>query len=264
MNTADRGAAFVSVEGSIATVVLNRPEKKNALNTALIAALKEAFESAATNPSVKVVALRGAGADFCSGMDLGSLSRLADASLAENLEDVDSLADLFMLMRRLPQPLVALVKGRALAGGCGLATACDLVLAEESATFGYTETRIGFVPAMVAALLRRSVSEKKAFELIALGDLMTAREAERIGLINRVYADEDFEASAALYLNQLAERSASAVQLSKRSLYQQDGLGFESAVRAGADMNVLARTTEDLRVGVERFLAERRARSSGR
>ena len=252
-----------SVDGSIATVVLNRPEKRNALNRRLIAALKTALAAVDSDEAVRVIALRGAGKDFCSGMDLEDLRGVADMSLAENVADVDALAELFLLFRRLRKPVVALVHGRALAGGCGLASACDLVLATESATFGYPEVKIGFVPAMVAGILRRNVAEKRAFEAIVLGESFSAAEAERIGLVNRVFPDAEFEERAARYLADLAARSASAVELCKRTIYQQDGLGFEAALRTGADVNVLARMTDDLKAGVERFLAGKPARPEG-
>jgi methylglutaconyl-CoA hydratase len=245
---------LLEIAGGVALVTLNRPEKRNALGPELIEALKDALRRADADDGVRVIGLTGAGRDFCSGADLAALRRIADASVMENLADVDALADLFLLLRRLRRPVVALVRGRALAGGCGLATACDLVLASESASFGYPEVNIGFVPAMVMAILRRSVSEKRAFELVVGGSTLRAPEAERIGLINRAVPDEEFEAAGARYLAELAGRSASAVQLCKRLLYQQDGMPFETAVRAGADLNVVARMTEDTRAGVAGFL----------
>lgn len=245
---------LVRREGGVARLVLNRPEKRNALNDALVAALKAALREADADPEVRVVALEGAGKDFCSGADLSALRKIAGASVMENLEDVDALAELFLLPRRLGKPVVALVRGRALAGGCGLATACDLVLASEGAQLGYPEVKIGFVPAMVMAILRRNVSEKRAFELIVGGKPVSAAEAERMGVVNRVFAEEEFEAAAGAYLRELAERSASAVRLSKRLLYHSDGMGFEAAIRAGADLNVVARMTEDMQAGVARFL----------
>ena len=144
--------------------------------------------------------------------------------------------------------------GRALAGGCGLATACDVVLAADTAEFGYPEVRIGFVPAMVMAILRRNVSEKRAFELIVAGQPIAAAEAERIGLINHAWPDTDFDRQRDLFVADLAARSPSAVQLSKRLLYHADGMGFEAALRSGADVNVVARMTEDMKAGVARFL----------
>ncbi|HEX2205445.1 MAG TPA: enoyl-CoA hydratase-related protein [Longimicrobium sp.] len=255
MSDAAGGAPLlVRREGGVARLVLNRPEKRNALSAPLVAALKEALREADADPEVRVVAIEGAGKDFCSGADLSALRKTAGASAMENLEDVDDLAELFLLPRRMRKPVVALVRGRALAGGCGLATACDLVYAAESAQFGYPEVRIGFVPAMVMAILRRNVSEKRALELIVRGNPISAAEAERIGLVNGVFADDAFAAEAEAVLADLAGRSASAVQLSKRLLYNTDAMGFEAALRAGADVNVIARATEDMRAGVARFL----------
>lgn len=241
--------------GAVLRLVLNRPAKRNALDAALIDALKGALADADRDPRVRVIALEGTGADFCSGADLSSLRRIAEGSVMENVEDVDALAELFLLPRRLRKPTVALVRGRALAGGCGLATSCDLVLAAQGASFGYPEVSIGFVPAMVMAILRRNVSEKRAFELIAVGAPITAAEAERIGLVNQVFPEDGFETGTDAYLAALAERSASAVQLSKRLLYHTDAMGFEAAIRAGADLNVVARMTPDTQAGVARFLA---------
>ena len=252
--TDDTAPLLVSREGGVARLVLNRPEKRNALNAELVAALKAALREADADAEVRVVAIEGAGTDFCSGADLSALRRIAESGAMENLEDVDELAELFLLPRKMRKPVVALVRGRALAGGCGLATACDLVLAAESAQFGYPEVRIGFVPAMVMAILRRNVGEKRAFELIVRGQPIDASEAERIGLINHVFFDDAFDAEAAAVLEDLAARSASAVQLSKRLLYNSDAMGFEAAVRAGADVNVVARMTDDMKAGVARFL----------
>lgn len=246
---------LVSADGGVAHLTLNRPDRRNALNGELIAALASALRAADADAEVRVVALRGAGPDFCSGADLESLRTVAQGSVLENLDDVDRLADLFLQLRRMRKPVVALVRGRALAGGCGLATACDLVLAEAGARLGYPEVRIGFVPAMVMAILRRSVGEKRAFELIATGRVLDAGEAERLGLVNRVIPADEFDEAAAELLRELAERSASAVQLCKRLLYHQDGMSFEQALRAGANLNVLARMTDDTRAGVARFLA---------
>ncbi|HEU4596709.1 MAG TPA: enoyl-CoA hydratase-related protein, partial [Pyrinomonadaceae bacterium] len=165
----EQSPVLYNVEGAVALVTLNRPEKRNALNDALVGGLKEALRAADANESVRAVLINGAGADFCSGADLAALRKISESSIIENLEDAQSLMELFALIRRVRVPVVAAVRGRALAGGCGLATACDLVLASESARFGYPEVKIGFVPAMVMAILRRNVSEKRAFELITRG-----------------------------------------------------------------------------------------------
>lgn len=252
---AQEPAVLERVADGVAWLSLNRPEKRNALNDSLVSALKQALSRADADPEVRAIAVRGEGKDFCSGADLSALQKIADASVMENLADVDSLAELFVLLRRLQKPVVAVVRGKALAGGCGLATACDLVVASESASFGYPEVHIGFVPAMVMAILRRNVSEKRAFELIVSGATLSAGDAERIGLVNQVFPDDGFQQAATTYVTDLAARSTSAVQLCKRLLYHQDSMGFEAAVRAGADLNVVARMTEDVQAGIARFLS---------
>src|SRR6185369_2759931 len=148
----------------------------------------------ARDQQVRVVLLSGAGADFCSGADLSGLQRAREAGVLDNMADARNMAELFIDMRRHPRPIVAAVRGRALAGGCGLATAADIILASESARFGYPEVNIGFIPAMVMAILRRSVSEKRAFELITRGEIISARSAFEIGMINRVFPDDQFDA----------------------------------------------------------------------
>jgi methylglutaconyl-CoA hydratase len=242
-----------SVEGAIARITLNRPEKRNALNDELIAVLKDSLALAAEDQQVRVVLLTGAGQDFCSGADLAALDRSTDAGVLDHLATAQELADVFLAIRHHPKPVVAAVRGRAFAGGCGLATACDLILAGESAQFGYPEVKIGFIPAMVMAILRRSVSEKRAFELLATGEPIGAAEALSIGLINRTYPDEIFDASVERYVESLAAKSASAVGLTKRLLYHIDGMTFDAAIEAGTHANALARMTEDAMRGIEKF-----------
>ncbi|MEW6733093.1 MAG: enoyl-CoA hydratase-related protein [Acidobacteriota bacterium] len=241
-------------DGAIAHITLNRPEKRNALDDLIVSELKIALRAAAETAHVKVVLLEGAGSDFCSGADLSVLEKIAQSSILENLQDTAALMELFLQVRNLPKPVVAAVRGRALAGGCGLATACDIILAAESAQFGYPEVKIGFIPAMVMAILRRSVSEKRAFELITRGEPITAMEAERIGLINQVYADTEFQTKVSHYLSTLVQRSASAVLLAKRLLYQMDNMSFEAALKSGMDANTICRMTEDCQQGIAKFL----------
>ena len=242
-----------NVEGAIARITLNRPEKRNALNDELIAALKDTLALAAEDEQVRVVLISGAGQDFCSGADLAALDRAASEGVLDHLATARELADLFLAIRRHPKPVVAVVRGRAFAGGCGLATACDLILAAESAQFGYPEVKIGFIPAMVMAILRRSVSEKRAFELLTTGEPIGATEAHAIGMVNRTFPDAIFDPSVASYVEALAARSASAVSLTKNLLYHIDGMTFDAAIEAGARANALARMTEDARRGIERF-----------
>jgi methylglutaconyl-CoA hydratase len=241
-------------EDNILTVTLNRPEKRNALNDGLINSLKDALSEADRDETLRAIVIKGAGKDFCSGADLSALQKIAESDVMENLADAENLLELFALMRKIKIPVIAAVHGRALAGGCGLATACDIVLATESARFGYPEVKIGFVAAMVMAILRRNLPEKRSFELITQGFDFSADEAEKFGLINRVYADETFDDDVKNYVAAYEKVSRSAVALSKKLLYQMDGMTFETALETGAEVNTIARMTEDCRKGIARFL----------
>jgi len=253
----EQNTVLYETRDAVARITLNRPEKRNALNDVLVDELKQALRRADADEQVRVIVLGGAGSDFCAGADLASLQKISAASVKENLEDARSLMELFVLPRQLRAPMVAAVRGRALAGGCGLALACDLVLAEGSARFGFPEVKIAFVPAMVMAMLRRNVSEKSAFELIALGEEISAAEAASFGLINRMYETSEFEAGIQTVVDRLLRLSSTALGLSKSLLYSTDGLSFGEALAAGADINATSRMTAECRAGVDRFLKKR-------
>jgi methylglutaconyl-CoA hydratase len=247
---------ITSEGGPVRFLTLNRPEKRNALNEELIASLKAALRSVGAEASVRVVVIRGAGSDFCSGADLASIRKLADSTYDDNLQDAHHLMELYSMIRRLPVPVIAAVHGRALAGGAGLATACDLVLAAKSSRFGYPEVRIGFVPAMVMAILRRNLGEKMAFELSTLGFEFTADRAHEIGLVNRVLDDEIFETEVQQYADSYAALSRSAIAATKKLLYRMDDLNFDEAILAGAEVNAEVRMSKDCREGIARFLSK--------
>lgn len=242
------------VDGGLARITLNRPEKRNALNDAVIAGLKAALNSANHSEAVRVIVLAGAGKDFCAGADLAALQKIAGASMAENADDARLLLELFNLIRSVRVPVIAAVQGRALAGGCGLASACDLVVASETARFGYPEVKLGFVPAMVTAIIRRNVSEKRAFELLTRGEEVSSGEAKAMGFVNQVFADADFDRLVDEYARVFEKLSGSAVALTKALLYQIDGMAFTEALQTGADVNVIARMTEDCQQGIAKFL----------
>ncbi len=244
------------MNAGIARITLDRPEKRNALDAEVISNLKAALQEAAAAP-VRVVALTGAGSDFCSGADLDALRTTFENGPLENISEARAMAELFQALRGHRCPVVAVVKGRALAGGCGLASACDIVLAQESSRFGYPEVNIGFIPAMVMAILRRSVSEKRAFEWIVSGGIFSAQAAYAAGLVTQVFPDAEFDSSVNSYLENLAAKSASAVSLSKHLLYHMDGMSLEAALEAGVQANAIARMTEDCQAGVEAFLRKR-------
>src|SRR5690349_16503229 len=223
------------LRAGVARITLNRPDKRNALDGELVAELKAAVSASAADDACRVVLLAGAGTDFCSGADLANLEKTTQNSVLDNMSDARHTADLFLMMRNHPRPIVAAVYGRALAGGCGIATACDIILAAESAQFGYPEVNIGFVPAMVMAILRRSMPEKAAFELMASGQVISATRAYELGLVHRVYANENFHSEVEAYAAALAAKPASALMLIKRLLYNMDSMSFEAALEAGVE-----------------------------
>lgn len=243
-----------TLDNGVALLSLNRPDKRNALNRDLVQALKDGLDRAAADPEARVVGITGLGKDFCSGADLAELQTLSSLSEEENLADARSLGELFTKIRRHPRPVVAIVKGRALAGGCGLATACDIVLARDDAEFGYPEVHLGFVPALVMTILRRKVSETRAFELVARGHRISAAEALEIGMVTRTFPAFTFSQNAKEYLDELVAKPMSALRLSKQLLYELDDLGFEEGIERGAQVNVEARMSEECRSGVQRFL----------
>lgn len=238
----------------IVRVTLNRPEKRNALDRDTILRIRAELREASKNSDARCIVISGEGKDFCSGADLSELQRIRDAGALDNFYDARVLGEMFQEMRRHRLPIIAAVRGRALAGGCGLATACDLILASHTAQFGYPEVNIGFVPAMVMAILRRSVSEKRAFELLTTGKIIGAGEAYHLGMVNQVYPDAELDQAVEKLATEMDARSASGVQLTKYLLYHMDGMPFDAAIEAGAQMNGIARMTEDCRKGIDRFL----------
>ena len=242
----------------IATITLERADKRNALDPETIAEIEEALIAAEADSRARAVLLNSSGKDFCAGADITHIEALVDADRDELVADARQLGRLFLDMRRLPKPIVAAVQGNALAGGAGLATACDIVLAADDAHFGYPEIHIGFVPAMVMTMLVRIVGEKRAFELATSGRRIAADEALALGIVHTVYSRHTFGDDSRAYAVELANRSASSIALSKRLLYELDGLTFEEGIELGAQVNADARQTDDCRAGVRAFLERSR------
>jgi methylglutaconyl-CoA hydratase len=242
----------VTADGSIGRITLARPHKKNALDRITAEELGQALFALSESP-VRVVAIDGEGPDFCTGADLSALEEMLDAPRQQHIEDAKALGHVFHTIRRMEKPVVALVKGRAYAGGAGLASACDIVLANDEARFAYPEVTIGFVPAMVMTMLRRSVGEKHAFDLLTTGRILSAEEARSIGLVSRVFAAKDFDRLSEAVLNQLAEAPPSAMAATKTLFYKLDMLGFLDSISAGIIANADARSTPAFREGIQRF-----------
>lgn len=246
------------VGDGIVTFWLDRPEKRNALNAALVESLSAAFEAAQKREDFRVILLRGRGDDFCAGADLSELEKVTREGPEASLADAKRLGGLLLQMRRHPKPIVAAVQGRAFAGGCGLATACDLILASEAAEFGYPEVHLGFVPAMVMAILRKKLPEGKALEMVALGERYSASQALEMGLANRVFPADTFHEEVMAFAEALAVRPSEALRLTKSLLYEQADLSVEAGIDRGAEVNVQARQTKACQAGVAAFLSRRK------
>lgn len=241
-----------------ATITLNRPEKRNALDDVMVSELTTAFLQAARDTEVKVILLQANGAAFCAGADLAYLQRIAQFDLEENRADSTKLANLFRTIYELRKPVIACVNGPALAGGCGLATVCDFVIAsEENASFGYTEVRIGFIPAVVMIFLVKRVGEGIARELILRGNIIKAKHAEEIGLINQAVPAALMQGAADSLANELIQQnSGHAMGLCKEMLSKLNGLNLMDALDFAANMNAAARMTPDCKAGIASFLTK--------
>lgn len=243
-----------ALDAGVLTLTLDRPGQGNGLNPELIEALYEALDRAELDAGVRVVVLRGAGKDFCVGADPEALVASADRTLAENERSALRLALLFRRCRELPKPIVAVVHGRALGDGAGIAVGCDLVIAAESAIIGYPEVRESLVPATSLALLCRMVGEKLAVDLVLSGRLLTASDAFAAGLISRVVPDAVLEREVAAAAAGLVGTSASALALNKQLAYQLAELPLTKALELGARAGTLARSTPGFHAAAVRFL----------
>lgn len=243
------------VEGQVVTITLNRPDKRNALNGDLVAALRIALEEAAIDDAVRCVVLTGAGNAFSAGADLVELNAMREATPMNNEADARRLAELFRTIYFHPKPVIARINGHAIAGGCGLAAVCDISIAAEGARLGFTEVRIGFVPAIVGVFVVRKLGEAATRDLLLRGRLVTAVEAVQMGLINQVVAAEDLDHQVSEITREIAdETSASAVALTKRMLGHVPGMGIEEALAHAVQVNAFARGTADCQAGIEAFL----------
>lgn len=253
---------IVTQEQQQATITLNRPEKRNALSFELIDELLTALDEVESSPT-RVLILTGAGNAFCAGMDLDNLRELGLRSPEQNLADSTTVARLFRRVYEFPKPTIAAVNGPAIAGGCGLATLCDITVAAMEATLGYSEVRIGFVPAIVSAFLVRQVGEKHARELLLTGRAISATEAHRMGLVNIVCKTGQVMEKARELANQLLQNSPASLQATKRLLCGFSLAELQADTAAGIEANANIRSTEDFREGITSFLEKRKPEWKG-
>lgn len=246
-----------NVKDRVAFVTLNRAEKRNALSPELISELKVTLDRAVSDTSAKVIVLKANGEAFCAGADLAYLQQLQKFSYEENLADSQHLMELFLKIYTLPKVVVAQVQGHALAGGCGLASVCDFVFAVPEAKFGYTEVKIGFVPALVAVFLIRKLGEQRARQLLLTGELIKAEEAFARGLVTRVVPAEVLNDHVVTFCTNLIENnSEQSMQATKSLIAKVQDMSIEDALNYAASVNANARATEDCKRGIAAFLSK--------
>jgi len=244
-----------TTDSQVQTIRLNRPDKRNALNADLVTALKAALEEAEADEDLRTIVLTGAGSAFSAGADLSSLRAMQEAGPMENQQDSRHLAELFQQIYQHPMPVIAKVNGHAIGGGCGLAAVCDFSYAAEGATLGFTEVRIGFVPAIVMVFLRRTLGETQARDLLLRGRLVDATTAAELGLVTRAVPEGALDEAVEDLARELAcETSGSAVALTKQMLARVPGMGLDEALDYAVQMNAFARGTDDCQAGIEAFL----------
>ena len=253
----------LAYEGGTATITLNRPDKRNAISFELIDDLLRALEEVEKSGAI-VLIVTGSGKAFCSGMDLENLKALLGRTPEENLQDSKTMVRLFRALYDFPKVTIAAVNGAAIAGGAGLALLCDFTLAVPEAKFGYTEVRIGFVPAIVSTFLLRQVGEKQARDLLLTGRLFGAEEAARMGLVNEVVAPENLMKRARELAALLMENSPASLRATKKLLIDHSRAEIEAQIDAAVSENAAIRTTADFREGIASFLEKRKPVWSGK
>jgi methylglutaconyl-CoA hydratase len=246
----------LSYESALALITLNRPDKRNAISYELIDDLLRACGEIQQS-AAQILVLTGAGKAFCSGMDLDNLRSITGRTPEENHADSATMARLFRTLYEFPKVTIAAVNGPAIAGGCGLATLCDFTLASSEAKFGYTEVRIGFVPAIVSTFLLRQVGEKQARDLLLTGRVIGAEEALRMGLANEVVAPEKLMERTQELANDLLKNSPASLMSTKRLLKRYSSQELDQQIEAAVEENARIRTTADFREGVTSFLEKR-------
>ncbi|MGH9745604.1 MAG: enoyl-CoA hydratase/isomerase family protein [Candidatus Acidiferrales bacterium] len=247
----------------IATITLTRPEKRNAISAHMIEDLLRALGEA-ENGTSRVVIITGSGKAFCAGMDLDDLSAIAAQPLEKNIEDSRKMARMFLGIHAFPKPVISAVNGAAIAGGCGIATLADFTLAVPEAKFGYSEVRIGFIPALVSVFLRRQIGEKQATDLLLTGRIVDAPEALRMGLITEVVGSDKLIARAHELAGQLIAASPTSVARTKRLLRQFDDAAIRAEIEIAIRENAEIRSTSDFQEGVASFLEKRAPKWTGR
>ncbi|HZI56400.1 MAG TPA: enoyl-CoA hydratase-related protein [Verrucomicrobiae bacterium] len=263
MTTHEYNTVQYAESGGIATITLNRADRRNAISYELMSDMAAALKQAESSP-VQVVILTGAGKAFCSGMDLENLKQLSSRTHEQNLQDSEIMASLFRELYDFSKPTIAAVNGPAIAGGTGMATMCDFTLAVPEAKFGYTEVRIGFIPAIVSSFLIANIGEKRARDLLLTGRIFGAEEAHRLGLVNEIVPPERLMARAQELAAQLLENSPASLQATKKLLSSYTREQLNRQVKQAVQSNAAIRQTADFKEGIASFLEKRKPTWTGK
>lgn len=242
------------VENGVAEIVLNRPEKMNSLDEELIFDLGDMMRDFSANDEVKVVVITGAEGNFCSGLYLDYLQKISEYDILQNKEDSRKFKNMLMSIYNCSKPVIAKVKGYCLAGGCGIASACDIIIADETARFGYTEVKIGFIPAIVMLFLLKRVSETHAKDLLLTARMIDSAAAFHMGFINHFVDSSELDQKVAEVCESLKKNSTASIKLTKEMFGNISGMDFEKALEYACDLNAITRMTPDCKDGVSKFL----------
>lgn len=242
------------IEDGVAEIVLNRPEKMNSLDEELILDLTGMMRDFSVNEEVKVIVITGAEGNFCSGLYLDYLQKISEYDILQNKDDSRRFKDLLMSIYGCSKPVIAKVKGYCLAGGCGIASACDIIVADETARFGYTEVKIGFIPAIVMLFLLKRVSETHTKDLLLTARTIDSNEALQMGFINHSVTASQLDAKVLEIAETFKKNSASSLKLTKEMFTNITGMDFEKALEYACDLNAITRMTPDCKAGVSKFL----------
>lgn len=251
-------SVIITRDAHVGRLTMNRPDKRNALSPELVAHLHQGLLELQSDEAIRVIVLAGAGPAFCAGADLAYLQELTNNGTMENLSDSTRLMELMRAITECPKPVIAMVHGAAIAGGCGLASVCDIVIASrENAKFGYSEVGIGFIPAIVMVFLLRKIGDVQARRLVLTAEIVNAEEAFRIGLVSVLANEDNLENVVMATAQRISENSASAIALSKQMLWSLHGMSLDAGLHYATAMNALARQTDDCKSGVRSFLETR-------
>lgn len=247
---------ITETEDHVKRIILNRPDKRNSLDEEMISEITHVFNEIAADRETRCIVITGAGGNFCSGLYLDYLQKISEYDIMENKADSGRFKDMLLSIYNCPKPVIAMVDGYALAGGCGIASACDMIICSDKSQFGYTEVKIGFIPAIVMVFLLKRVSETHAKELLLTSKFITGEEALRIGFVNQVVPQAELEGYVRNLCGDFRKLPESSITLTKEMFRNVSEMSFETALEYAVDLNAITRMTDECKHGIMNFLSK--------